>query len=704
MGNSASFSILEAINSIQRTVHIPKIGLGDIVEILILAFLFYFIVKNLQGTRAWVLLKGVVVLFGVYLVAYLLGFDVIVVIFQNLVLFFGIAVIVIIQPDIRKMIESIGRREINITFKTILDALLKRDDKHTEVVKRVSDKTVQELIKGCALMGKAKTGALIVIEGDIPLNDIIDSGIKIDAEVTSQLLINIFEKNTPLHDGAVIIKNDRVAAATCYLPLSNNNKINKDLGTRHRAGIGITEQTDAAVLIVSEETGAISFARSGNLYHNIDREKLAELLKKVQAPKRVERKQEHIVRRNLPHKIACLIGAILIWSIVITGVNPIESRVISSVPIEIINAEAITDTGKTYSVTSGGTVNVTVKDRKDVLDMLEPSDVSVVADLSKLSITNSVELEARIPSLPDCEVSLSTQTMQVAIEDVVSTEVNISVESENSNNPNYYLADVELNNSTIVVTGAKSIIDTIGSVTVEIDGSDIDEAASNPNNELSIRPKVYDKNGSQIDSSSVTLSQPEVIAHLTVYGTKTVPVVINTEISNFVLKSIIKNINYNISEITIAAPDDVLNQYDSVNITIPLDIALSEVRGNQFIRTIDLAEYMPSELNLVNASETLNIELEFVDFYNNSLTFNESSIEIRNGDSDKHYTISPKEFNISLIGVDQAISSATVASIKPYIDASSLVDGENTVNVLFDTLGSYIFGDVSVIVTVTNKG
>ena len=254
------------------------------------------------------------------------------------------------------------------------------------------------------------------------------------------------------------------------------------------------------------------------------------------------------------------------------------------------------------------------------------------------------------------------------------------------------------------VTGAKPRIDTVGSGTVEMDSADIDEAANNPNNELSIRPKVYDKNGSQINSSSVALRQPEVIVHLTVYGTKTVPVVINTEISNFVLKSIIKNINYNISEITIAAPDDVLNQYDSVNITIPLDIALSEVRGNQFIRAIDLAEYMPSELNLVNASETLNIELEFVDFYNNSLTFNESSIEIRNGDSDKHYTISPKEFNISLIGVDQAISSATVASIKPYIDASSLVDGENTVNVLFDTLGSYIFGDVSIIVTVTNKG
>jgi len=137
---------------------------------------------------------------------------------------------------------------------------------------------VDEIVRACEKMSAVKTGALILIEKDVPLGDLERTGISIDAVVTNQLLVNIFEKNTPLHDGAVIIKNNRVAAATCFLPLTDSNEVSKDLGTRHRAGIGASEVSDANVIIVSEETGAISLAKGGVLYRKLTPETLKSML------------------------------------------------------------------------------------------------------------------------------------------------------------------------------------------------------------------------------------------------------------------------------------------------------------------------------------------------------------------------------------------------------------------------------------------
>ena len=143
-------------------------------------------------------------------------------------------------------------------------------DAGKEVKERFTDKTVNELIKACYDMAEVKTGALIVIEQEIRLDEYVRTGINVDAILTSQLLINIFEHNTPLHDGAVIIRGDRIVAATCYLPLSDNMTISKELGTRHRAALGISEVTDTMTLVVSEETGAVSIAIAGELFRNID--------------------------------------------------------------------------------------------------------------------------------------------------------------------------------------------------------------------------------------------------------------------------------------------------------------------------------------------------------------------------------------------------------------------------------------------------
>ena len=269
MGAVSSF-IGDFLNNIYR----PNVEFSDIAEILIIAFFMYHIILWMKTSRAWTLLKGILVIIIFALIAYLCKFTTILWIAGKTINVALIAVVVIFQPELRKALEQLGNRRY-------LAGLLQFDDLKDK--KEIfSDRTIDELVKASYEMAKHKTGALIVIEQEINLQDYINTGIDIDAFVSNQLLINIFEHNTPLHDGAVIIRGNRIVSATCYLPLSDNMDLSKELGTRHRAGAGISEATDAFVIIVSEETGKVSIAHNGQLVRNVDGEYLRnklELLK-----------------------------------------------------------------------------------------------------------------------------------------------------------------------------------------------------------------------------------------------------------------------------------------------------------------------------------------------------------------------------------------------------------------------------------------
>ena len=200
----------------------------------------------IKNTKAWVLLKGIIIVVIFALIAYILNLKTILWIAGKTISVGIIALVIIFQPELRRALEQLGRKKI-------LFGLFRFNDGR-EKGERFSSKTAEEIVRACFDMGAAYTGALIVIEQDMVLEEYEKTGITVDGLVTSQLLINIFEHNTPLHDGAVIIRGDRVVAATCYLPLSDNNNLNKALGTRHRAGVGISEVTDSMTIIVSEET------------------------------------------------------------------------------------------------------------------------------------------------------------------------------------------------------------------------------------------------------------------------------------------------------------------------------------------------------------------------------------------------------------------------------------------------------------------
>ena len=254
-------------------LNFPGIGVIDVVEIFLISFFVYQFMVWIKFTRAYSLLKGILVVMAFIFLAYIFKMNTILWIFRNLASVMLIGVVIIFQPELRKVLEQLGK-------KNIMSAILPFDNSK-DVTERFTDKTRNELIKACFDMGEAKTGALIVIEQDIRLTEYERTGITVDAVLTSQLLINIFEHNTPLHDGAVIVRGNRVASATCYLPLSDNLGLSKELGTRHRAGVGISEVTDSLTVIVSEETGKISVAYEGKLERNLDAETLRDRMHKI---------------------------------------------------------------------------------------------------------------------------------------------------------------------------------------------------------------------------------------------------------------------------------------------------------------------------------------------------------------------------------------------------------------------------------------
>lgn len=259
----------------------------DFIEILIIAFLFYHILLWIKSTKAWNLFKGIIVILLFVLVSAIFQMNTILWLAERTLNVGLIALVIIFQPELRKALENLGEKNF---FGKVFN-FSKSDEC------KFSDRTIEELIKACYAMGKVRTGALIVIEDEILLNEYIRTGIDIDAILSSQLLINIFEKNTPLHDGAVIVRGDRVVSATCYLPLSDSLSLSKNLGTRHRAAVGVSEVSDSLTIVVSEETGKVSIASKGQIYHGIDADFLREKLQYLQNRNHEVTKLELLRRR-----------------------------------------------------------------------------------------------------------------------------------------------------------------------------------------------------------------------------------------------------------------------------------------------------------------------------------------------------------------------------------------------------------------------
>ncbi|BAM46370.1 diadenylate cyclase CdaA [Amphibacillus xylanus] len=236
-----------------------------IVDITLVWYVFYKLIMLLRGTKAIQLLKGIFVVIFIYLVSYLLNLQTVQVMIEQIIVWGPVAVIILFQPELRRALEQIGR-----------GSFFSRNRQSEE---DILNQVIEALVTSCTYMGKRRIGALITIERDTNMGDYIQTGIPIEGQLSHQLLTNIFVPNTPLHDGAVIIHHNRIIAAACYLPLSESPFISKELGTRHRAAMGISEVSDALTIVVSEETGHISYTRNGELHRDISQDELSTMLR-----------------------------------------------------------------------------------------------------------------------------------------------------------------------------------------------------------------------------------------------------------------------------------------------------------------------------------------------------------------------------------------------------------------------------------------
>ena len=283
-------NIVAYIKSLQQN---PFELITLIIDLAIVVFLLYCFFKIVKGSRAWQLIKGIALLIIATWVSGLLNLKILNWILTGIMNLGVIAVIVIFQPELRRALEQLGTNKLARFF---------------GIEKDLSTKTKEDIYKiviASTELSKAKTGALIVIERDIKIQDIINTGIPLDAEVSPQLLVNIFEPKTPLHDGAVIISNNKIAAAACVLPLADDKDIAKELGTRHRAAIGISKESDSIVVVVSEGTGKISVAKDGTLIADVREDVLKKILISNVVTKRfaVEKKERASQLKKIRERI-----------------------------------------------------------------------------------------------------------------------------------------------------------------------------------------------------------------------------------------------------------------------------------------------------------------------------------------------------------------------------------------------------------------
>ncbi len=242
-----------------------QFGWRDVLDIALIAFILYKLIVLIRGTRAVQLLKGLVLLLIATVVVRQLGLTAIDWVLRQVMTIGLIAIPIVFQPELRRGLEQLGRGKIFVRTSHIYGEI-------------DLQKVIEEIIKGIQVLVKNRIGALIVMERETGINEFIETGIHTDAYVSAELLINIFMPRTPLHDGAIIIRGNKIMAAGCYLPLTENPHLSKELGTRHRAALGISEYTDAVAIVVSEETGALSLANNGKLTRYLDNKTLEKML------------------------------------------------------------------------------------------------------------------------------------------------------------------------------------------------------------------------------------------------------------------------------------------------------------------------------------------------------------------------------------------------------------------------------------------
>lgn len=682
---------LTTLADVLNSIYIPKIHMMDLVEIGILIIALYKLITRIIGTRAMVVIQGLLYMFGIYVIAYLLNFNAIVVIFQNIMTICLLAIVLIFQPELRRFIEDVGTNT-----EPKLSRLRRLFPQNKGVVLRYSDSTVDNVVDACVKMGKVKTGALIVFERDIPLKDYIRSGIDVNADLSSALLINIFEKNTPLHDGAVIVKGNKVVSATCYLPLTNSTGIDKDLGTRHRAAIGVSEMTDSIVVTVSEETGAISFIKEGKIKHNISADELKKELKKMQVKneevKVGVKNPLDLLKNNWVYKLIALIVGVIAWVLLINIYNPVYTDTFENIPITVVNADIVESQNKTYSLDKISVDVAVTSSRKDV-EKLKAEDITVIADINNVTLADSIMLTVNIDKLKDKSVSIvGGNFVHITFDDLISQEFIITpdVTLGGSLSDTFTVGDVRLTQDSVSISGPSNLINKIGVVKASV----LVDTPEDYNGVVDLT--IYDKNGDLINSDSISYTDKiGVIA--TLHSFKEVPLNIDVVEVNPIEDYSVWKIKYAQESVRVSGDDIALTNINGVNIHLPLDMQSIDIVNNEYLIDVDVSKYIPEDVKLVG-STSVGVTVTFSTFSVKELNIRPQNIDLRNIPNDVLVVLGTEDVYLSVRGATEDIDNITVNDIKPYIDLSGKSVGRYSLAISCDnnSLGVINSGTISI--------
>lgn len=665
------------LDNIIDFLNLTNIRISNIIEILIIVFIIYYILKTLKDTRAWIIAKGCLILFLLYGIAYFASFNVITYMAGIFVTFFAIALVIMFQPELRRLLETLGTK--NISFLKIYGKFKKIKTEET----LYSGKSIEEILKSVNVMSKAKTGALILIQKKIPLNDYEESGITINADISNQLITNIFEKNTPLHDGAMIIRDNRIAAATCYLPLSDNRSINKSLGTRHRAAIGASEQTDALIIVVSEETGAISIVENGKIKHGVTIEKLREALVDNQVSGVKEKlKESKFSKRKIKLLILSFVFGTLLWTFLTDITDPIISVNFNDIPVNIINEDKLEETGYIYEIVSGETVDITVKGHRSYVNELSNSNFIATADASEISITNSMNIKVYSnKNTQNIDINTHNAMTTILLEEAISTECPIVTKKTGIEESGYFVTELIPTTKTITITGSKSKIKTIDKaiVQVNVNGKNSDFTTDSTYT-------IYDKNGNIMDLSGLEVNTDVVTIEGKVCRTKEVGLNILTKDSSLQnCETILNNLKLSTERIEISAEQELLDNTDTIDITIDLS------SYDNKINTIILIEnYLPDGIYFAGNDPEITIAAEITRMVTEEITLSPQDITVKNGTA----TIADKDYIITLQYDFTNKDNITIDKIKPYIDLKDISKGNRKVELKFEKESGFKIVDI----------
>lgn len=663
---------------------LPRISLRNLFEIAIISFLVYEILFWIKNTRAWTLLKGLLTIMVFAIVAVLLRLDTIVWILKNITTIAVTAFLVVFQPELRKALEQLGSQNL-------LSGILAQDDGKSS--QEFNDRTVNELVRATFEMAKVKTGALMVIERGTSLKEIERTGIEISGLVTSQLLINIFEHNTPLHDGAVVIRGNRVAAATCYLPLSDNMSINKALGTRHRAAVGVSETTDSLTIVVSEETGRVSVAEGGMLRSVPTAEALRNILSGLMKEEPVSSNRFKIwkgrlingkkLTNNLKLKILSVFLAFFVW-LAVTNISNPDVTATKEVPLEVLNEDVLSTNGKTYElIDNRTTVTVAYKVRTLDAGSISASDFRAYIDLADMyEPTGAVPVKVDVKNNKVDAVTAKPMVIRVTTEDVQQKKFDLTAYTEGKTESGYREGTVNIVPTSIYVSGPESQVGRISTVgiTIRLDGANSDLSGT-------AQIQCFDANRNKITlDDRVTLSRSEADYTLSILKVKTLG--LNFETEGRVADGYrFTGIESNVNSVDVVGLKSDLAEINAINIP-KSELNMDGASADKEV-IIDLNKYLPENVELADSNSKIHVTLKVEPLETRTIELKTSKIRQVGASSRYSYQYDRDAIRLSIKGLQEDLDQLTDDDLEAEVDVSDMGPGTHPGTVTFELGAAY---------------